>query len=167
MRRELTPFSGQCPIKIYGELAFRDNETMEMSFELSGEVKEVLYPLKGPNKRKHELWTQTCFEAFFFKEDETYIEWNFNNHGSWQAYHFSGYREPAPPIELTTAPPKIEFENDRINIEIPQIDFISFNLTSIIKLKSGESFYFALVHSRVNADFHQREASLGRELALI
>ena len=145
-----------------------DDPRLILSFELQGDLDrfESLRAIEGSAKgeRKNELWLSTCFECFLKREDgEPYLELNFSPEGHWAAYSFetyrSGMRSPSlvnPPV--VSAQSRKNFFRIEASVDLRGTDFSEGPLlaspSAILKDRSGESSYWALVHSQSKPDFH-------------
>lgn len=119
----------------------------------------------GSVARRDGLWQATCFEAFLQPLGESrYYEFNFALTPAWNAYVFTGYREPQPP--QTTA----EFVLKAMNWEPAKkhlrvvlenhtgVTRFQAGLTAILQEKSGAKHYYAIAHKGAKPDFHLNES---------
>ena len=121
-------------------------------------------------ERQHFLWQHTCFEVFVGIKDQTvYREINLSPSTYWNCYAFDDYRKPdsIPPqqaddIQLTS----ISLENNKLHATLDLQQFISeqdcylqdlkIGVTSVVKLRNQRELFYALQHSALKADFHQK-----------
>lgn len=122
--------------------------------------------MDGNPLRRTGLWNETCFEAFFLFEDNTYEEWNFSPNGSWNCFGFESYRLPDPPKEKEVAviPEIKEISKNNFQVTIPSRDLVkSFSLTTVLKVKKEEdlqTYFLAHTHAFDKADFHNQKLFL-------
>jgi hypothetical protein len=126
-------------------------------------------------ERRDELWKTTCFELFFSLPGQTdYYELNFSPSGNWNSYHFTSYREGMkmePRIEAIEI--RQELRQDlRQDLNDDRYEFQSFvdlsalfpspsfdiSLAAVIQNNENQASYWALKHSKDQADFHARES---------
>jgi len=117
-------------------------------------------PLLG---RQNELWKATCFEVFISRPSEiAYWEFNFSKDKAWNIYHFTDYRQPAPPKESEDFEiQSIEWMDNNLQVQIKsklQFSQIEANFCAVLKLKTGETHYFSSLHTSQKPDFHQRKS---------
>jgi hypothetical protein len=90
-----------------------------------------------------------------------YREWNFCPNGDWQAYDFSSYRHPSPPVPSSNlSPPHIHKRDCSLCVKLKNIsrqEMKLFNLTAMIKLKTGELLAYAPKHLALKPDFHDKQ----------
>lgn len=113
------------------------------------------------------LWEHTCLEAFIAPDaGPAYREFNFSPSGQWAVYAFHAYRKRDTGYSSALAP---HIETDvtdtclRLSVVIPaelipQSDHFKLGLTAVIELVDGRRSYWALAHSGVKPDFHQKQA---------
>ncbi|MEM7638279.1 MAG: DOMON-like domain-containing protein [Pseudomonadota bacterium] len=144
----------------------RSQQGFTITYRLSGDLSELVWPAQDGGQRRDELWKTTCFEAFFRAQDsEHYVEFNFAPNGDWAAYRFSGYRSNQ--TQLTCSPPVIESSFDK-NTAIVQVTLpegfpehvggpILFGPTGILEAADGTHSFWALHHALIKPDFHHIE----------
>jgi hypothetical protein len=170
---ELDPFkqnSQSSKISLFAE-AFKDGNDLLINFIVEDKNKIILTDEynKAPT-RKYELWTTTCFEAFFgVKGSDSYWELNFSISGNWNLFYFDSYRNPAQPREETKVT-KISFKSFyedfmwRLEVQLPvqnlgiQTKKMEMGLAAVIEFKNKEKSYFALKHETEKPDFHKKES---------
>ncbi len=127
----------------------------------------------APNPiRGHNLWKQTCFEAFWgFQNDPQYWELNVSANRSWNVYHFSDYRQTMkeePAIQAIDCKIIIQTATEfnlQVCVQLPtnsrKNNLLEFNLCAVLKPSAAEdNCYFAIQHAPKKPDFHFRSAFL-------
>lgn len=158
--KTLKPFNPEAPLELWGELKREvDSPNLILNFEWRGELTLGSTELTGElgQKRKNQLWQDTCFECFLMTKEGRYIEWNFSPTGEWNCYAFSNYREPQPPMELEEAMPReIHISSQSFRAVFYAPDFERYQISAIIK--THETHYYALEHAKAKPDFHAPQA---------
>lgn len=111
--------------------------------------------------RAHELWKQTCFEAFLAPVATVgYLEFNFAPAGAWAAYRFDAQRQGMRTLELTQAPEIATNRGDR-SLEVTVQFLLPFapaswrlGLAAVLEEDVGTMSYWALAHRADAPDFH-------------
>jgi hypothetical protein len=170
-RFSLKPFPSACflPVaKITGDID-RSSGRLAVSYELFGPLSEIAIPAPVDIPvRKKALWEDTCFEFFLAMEDRTkYWEFNLSPSGNWNSYSFKSYRqgmqeEPAfksLPFRIGMQPELLRLS---LNIDLgsifPSDDSLKVAVSAVIKFKTGEISYWALIHPGTQPDFHHRDS---------
>jgi len=137
-----------------------------ITFRLSGDLTNLVWPAQNGGQRRDELWKTTCFEAFFRAQDsEHYVEFNFAPNGDWAAYQFSEYRSNQ--TQLTCPAPIVNSSFDQ-NTAIVEVTLgeglpglgdqpILFGPTAILEAADGTHSFWALHHALIKPDFHHIE----------
>lgn len=164
------------------------NENDKVSFSLEAEIQSrgtelvLEYSLKDPEglfempktaaswttgevSRRDGLWQATCFEAFLQPSGSSqYYEFNFALTPAWNAYKFTGYREPQPPQSTEDFVLKaMAWEPTKKHLRVVlenKSTASNFNagLTAILQEKSGLKHYYAVAHKGPKPDFHLIES---------
>src|SRR5690242_17832173 len=67
---------------------------LSLRYTASGNIGQLLVPVKGTAERTDLLWHHTCFEAFIKPQPgEAYFELNASPSTKWALYSFSSFRE--------------------------------------------------------------------------
>jgi hypothetical protein len=165
---QLKPFKeDNSDFKLLGDLFFKDS-LLQLNFELTDPKNIILnsfdkFKSNQKYSRAHELWKDTCFEAFWSESGSSkYWELNFSTQGKWNLYFFENYRQPSPPKESR------DFEfvkalmiNNNLEIKLKpniKINNLEFSLCAILKIKSGDTLYYSTAHLGQKPDFHIRES---------
>lgn len=130
-----------------------------LRFLLEGEARRLR--LGSSRGRAHELWRQTCFEAFLAPEDKPgYLEFNFTPSGAWAAYGFEARRQGMRSLELPQAPEIATNRGDR-SLEVTVQFLLPFaapawrlGLAAVLEEDEGTMSYWALAHPGPRPDFH-------------
>lgn len=168
MTYNLIPFLPHPELRVTCDIQ-RHEERLILSYEVSGEVGTVDWPLLNPSaKRAEELWKQTCFEAFIGKPgSEAYWELNFSPSGDWNIYYLDGYRRglseelSAPLPALDISPGRLAAEIDLTGFSVPAL-ITEIGVAAVIRHMDGETSYWALLHGRQEPDFHDRDSFVAR-----
>ena len=136
------------------EFKFEDPRHLVEGWEAFGKAKIV---------RRHELWKNTCFEAFWkAPNNEEYYELNANLKGEWNIYRFESYRTPQPPQEAKTfRVDSIISQSGNLQIGIQgdwqKVSDLSWNLTAIVCAQKGPTSHWAWKHAKDKPDFHSQD----------
>jgi hypothetical protein len=156
------------PVEITGNIS-RDHNQLTINYQLIGNLQEIVIaqPSDTPT-RQHELWQDTCFEFFLgIKNSQRYWEFNLSPAGHWNIYRFDSYRQG---MQEETAFNVLAFNVEHqldslvlsLNLDLGKIispeQLIDVAITTVIKQKSGDINYLALVHKGKEADFHIRDS---------
>jgi hypothetical protein len=146
---------------------------LEVRFVLAGELDAVLVPAPAVATQADGLWRHTCCEVFVgHPGGPDYLEFNFSPSGQWAAYAFSAYRTPASPpvlpaprIELTRAPARLEL-GARVDpqawVTLGDPVLLEVGLTAIVEATDGQLRYHALHHPLERPDFHDARSFMLR-----
>jgi hypothetical protein len=170
-RFSLQPFSEagrQSELKIAGRIS-RISNRLAIHYRVAGQLAEVLIPAPADiPSRKNALWEDTCFEIFIaVKDSSRYWEFNLSPAGHWNVFHFSAYRKDMRadtaigplPFGVRRRPGALSLSLEMDMSRIIRLDrIVEVGLSAVIKYKSGERNYWALVHPGQEADFHRRES---------
>jgi hypothetical protein len=130
-----------------------------LRFLLEGEARRLR--LGSGRGRAHELWRQTCFEAFLAPEGKPgYLEFNVTPSGAWAAYGFDARRQGMRPLELPQ-PPEIATNRGDRSLEVTVQFLLPFaapawrlGLAAVLEEVEGTMSYWALAHPGPLPDFH-------------
>ena len=167
----LQPFhpDGTLPdVKITGNIS-RYSDTIAIDYELLGPLSKLLIPSPADMPaRKNSLWEETCFEFFLgVRDSDQYWEFNLSPAGHWNVYRFKAYRKEMQEERIiATLPYSIHTRSDAllINLElnldriVPAEQPLNAAISAVIKGIDGKVTYWALTHSRPEADFHRRDS---------
>jgi hypothetical protein len=162
MELKLTPFEPNNDYKITFNIE-KDVECLNCSYIVSGKI-ENLSLKEGRSAKRHSfLWLDTCFELFLKKENSSdYYEFNFASNNDYNIFHFPEYRAPLKETNdfLVDSQMEVESENKIVfNFQIyPHIDVageeFTFLASTILKTIDKKISFWAVDHSKKNADFH-------------
>jgi len=146
----------------------RDGDRLSLDYRLEDPEGLVLVPpaIATP-RRRDELWTTTCFEAFLAEPGaEPYWEVNLAPSGDWNLYRLSGYRQGlAPELAIAALPFVVERDGGGLDLAVT-LDLgalplagrpLELAVTAVVELQDGEILYWALHHPGEQADFHRRD----------
>ncbi len=166
---QLFPFSpAVADLQIVGNIS-RNENLLTINYQLLGNIKEIaIAPPSNIPARKHELWSETCFEFFFgVKNSPEYWEFNLSPTGNWNIYRFDGYRQGMQEeTAFATLPFSVQHLSNsfaialNINLApiIPPEASLEIAITTVIKHTDGALTYWALTHPGAVADFHHRDS---------
>jgi len=169
----LNPFPGvgrHLGLELRGQMARRGSR-LELRFALRGRLAAVAFPARARvPARRNGLWEDTCLEFFLaVRHSPEYWEFNLSPAVHWNVYNFSGYRQGMQEAGAFTALPfavrrrrdslllGLELDLSRI---IPAGQPLEAALAAVIKLRDGQTFYWALSHPGPHPDFHLRRSFL-------
>lgn len=132
---------------------------LRLRYLLQGNVGSLR--LGNSRGRAHELWRQTCFEAFLAPQGGPgYLELNFTPSGAWAAYGFDARRQGMRSLELPQAPEIATNRGDR-SLEVTVQFLLPFaapawrlGLSAVLEEDGGTMSYWALAHPGPRPDFH-------------
>lgn len=165
MKERLTPFDFQSDIEIFGEWKIDQNK-VKINFLLTGEINEICWPLVKNEKRRDELWKESCFEFFVMeKNGPAYLEFNFWPTGEFNVYHFNEYRKLSGEYKgfekfdykFSKNEKSLSFHLVFDSVWKEKRDlFVS--MTMVLKRVSGRVEYYAWRHSESRPDFHSAKS---------
>lgn len=130
-----------------------------LRYHVTGDVTALALADAAIPQRSHELWRQTCFEAFVRTDHAgSYREYNFAPSGAWAAYDFSGYRAGMRDAEVVQ--PEIEVERGQQHLDLsvlltlPEDMDVNIGLTAVLEERNGRISYWSLQHPPGRPDFH-------------
>jgi hypothetical protein len=140
---------------------------LHLSYELTGDLSQILIPEPQPSAPQDRLWEHTCFEVFIALENKaSYHEFNFSPSGQWAAYAFSEYRvrcswtvSQSPAVGFSQTQGNLLLEAVIAAADLPQNIFgktLQLGLTAVIEANDGSRSYWALHHPEACPDFHHR-----------
>ncbi len=158
----LTPFTGFPEHRITFTI-HSDGTKLICDYHLFGDTGKVSLDDSEGGARKLYLWLDTCFELFIKSgAGGRYYEFNFAFNGDWNVFRFDEYRGPLAESDDFTVCSRvmgITQEHLHFRTEITPAPGVlpgefRFLPSTVVKLVSGEEFFFASDHSSPNADFH-------------
>jgi hypothetical protein len=156
-------------ISITGNVSLQNN-ILTLYYLISGEIENILFPLKSVSpRRQDELWKLTCFEFFLaIKDRPEYWEFNMSPSGDWNVYHMDAYRRVGfrEETSLQQLPFEAQREADKFHLNVvvdlnpilQRRQSLELGITGIIQTADGKETYWALSHPARQADFHLRES---------
>ena len=170
----LTPFQineESKKIEIKGSIHKIENR-FQVVFTLLDPHELVILPtIKRENQRVQGLWNETCFEFFITDQSHKYAEGNFTLDFGWNVFWFHSYRQtplsefaihenqnPIRDIYLSQRKSQIVVNVPPELIEKFNKQEMKFSLTTVVKLKNGNTLYYALSHKDKNPNFHHPES---------
>lgn len=157
-------------IAVFSAVEVLDATQMQVAFWLTDPTQQVLYPPALEQvERQDFLWEHTCFELFLgIKQQDAYREIHLVPSGAWQAYAFEEYRYPEqiPPVQADDIQ-LVRLQRTKYGVNAvldlkqwfkqQQIGFaqVFMGMTAVLETRLKQH-YFALQHSRVHADFHNK-----------
>lgn len=166
---ELTPFQRFDEVMVVAAIE-QQSTLINVGFWVKDPAHHIIWPTQQTSlHRKDFLWTETCFEIFIgIRHQDGYREINLAPTEAWQTYQFEEYRYPdtSPPqhahdieiVELKRTPYGI---NTTIDVQLfltqhqIQVSDLYLGLSVILNTDQGD-IYYALQHSGLTADFHNK-----------
>jgi hypothetical protein len=151
------------------EIARLRPNNLVLHYFVAGRISDLRMPPANAPTRAHELWQQTCFEAFVRAPPSTaYYEFNFAPSMQWAAYRFSAYRHEmsvaneisAPRIEVQSRDELYELQ---ASLELGGLSSLPSDavwqlaLSAVIEETSGRKSFWALAHPPGKPDFHHSD----------
>ncbi len=143
----------------------KDGPRFRLTYRVSGNLDDVLFPPFSEAARGNNLWRETCFE-FFIAEEESleYFEFNFSPSGKWNAYSFISHREGMKEEKVNNIRIKSARKKNNIVLEasftLPYGKNFSrpeIQLAAILKTEKNVRHFFAIENSDLKPDFHDRQ----------
>lgn len=150
--------------EVTAEVAWQGRDRLTLTYELVGDLGQVLVPAAVAPKRTDNLWHHTCLEAFIRVEGaENYIEFNLSPSTAWAAYRFDAYRQgmadldvPAPSIVTELWPDRLRL-TAQLSLAGAPLDLdavLRMSLTAIVEEPDGAKAFWALSHPPGQPEFH-------------
>jgi hypothetical protein len=160
----LTEFSLNNSFQLRVDFAVTRN-ILSIEYRVSGPLQSLaLGPVKnGSLQRANELWKRSCFECFFFAENSSYIELNFNNESEYDFLFFSDYRRSTTTkfaikaLSILSAA-SADFLSSKIQVEFPQRSSFTCVPAAILIPQGQNPLFYATKHA-VTPDFHRRQVT--------
>ena len=151
----------------------RQSNSVALSYSILGPVDEIeIPPLASTPLRKSGLWEETCVEFFLaVNHSGRYWETNLSPSGHWNVYRFSDYREGMQEeAAFTSLPLRVGRREDSfvldveldLNRIIPPQSPLHVGISAVIRLRSNQRTYWALIHPGQKPDFHHRDSFIAR-----
>lgn len=151
------------------EIARPRPNNLVLHYFITGRIGDLRMPPVTAPTRAHELWQQTCFEAFVrAPPSAAYFEFNFAPSMQWAAYRFSAYRREMTVANEVSAP-RIEVRSRGESYKLQaslELDGLSslpsdavwhLGLSAVLEETSGRKSFWALAHPPGKADFHHAD----------
>jgi hypothetical protein len=179
---ELVPHPDSAPVAVRSLTAsarYGADGALDLSWQLTGDARQLRLAPPGPPARADRLWEHTCFEAFVADPHSTaYVELNFAPSGGWAAYGFRGYRDGGTALPLREAPAATWRQAaDTLNLDVrfrmdslpgppgprPPVA-VRVALAAVLEDHAGALAWWSLRHPPGKPDFHHPDA-FGIEVA--
>ena len=140
---------------------------LDLSYVITGQIKELSLPPAAAARRADELWRHTCFEAFIGTNLAEYYEFNFAPTSAWAAYRFTEYRRGQSSLAIPNPVITVRSDSERYSLQaslqleslcVPEQPPWHLGLSALIEDKTGRLSYWALAHASDKPDFHRRES---------
>ncbi|MES2290864.1 MAG: DOMON-like domain-containing protein [Pseudomonadota bacterium] len=155
------PASPDSPVDRIAVTIERRGAEAVITYELAGEIDEVVFPDIIPSERRDGLWTTTCFELFVrYPGDDGYQEWNFAPSTAWAAYLFDGYRTGMHNADVSAPVISRDMRDERYRLTVEaSVDVAPcrIGLSAVIRHADGGTSYWALAHPPGKPDFHHAD----------
>ena len=140
---------------------------IKISFEVAGDLNQLLIPKQQTPNSRDNIWQHTCFEFFIAQaECENYYEFNFSPSTLWAVYAFDSYRirrewttNEAPNISVSQTLDHYQLDAVINLADLPLVnkqDSWLIGLTAVLETQQNEHSYWALKHPEVQPNFHHR-----------
>ncbi|MEQ1637078.1 MAG: DOMON-like domain-containing protein [Methylococcales bacterium] len=155
------------PYALEVEVNKLQNRDITLRYCLTGNLKQLIIPIRKSPAAANGLWEHTCFEAFIaVAGEDKYHEFNFSPSGEWAIYAFIDTRklldwstQQAPVITL-----KHDAESLLLEACIPAVALppnaqgkpLQLGLSAVLETQDGHYSYWALHHPAPYPDFHDR-----------
>ncbi len=97
------------------EIDWLGPDRLVLTYELVGDLSQIMVPVAVPPARTDNLWHHTCLEAFIRAEGaENYIEFNLSPSTAWAAYRFDAYRQGMADLDVPAPTVMTELWSDRL-----------------------------------------------------
>jgi hypothetical protein len=165
----LEPFEpNDLQLSIEGFVEYQEG-LLDLNYHLQGDLAGILFPATVETPvRQFALWEATCLEFFLAPVGQAhYWEFNLAPNGNWQVFHLDDYRQGLrDEAAINHLPFKVQQTSDSLQL-ILSIDLTSLiatdtplkmSITAVIQAQDGDYSYWALQHTRSEADFHHRDS---------
>jgi len=141
-----------------------DEGLLKIEYVVTGDIRQLALPVRVAAERADNLWTTTCFEAFFMSDDGQYCEFNFSPSTCWAAYRFSSYREGMETAHGGVSEIEIDEMTDRFSLtaNLPINSYLRrwwqrIGLSAVFECRDGSKTFWALAHPPGGPDFHHKD----------
>jgi hypothetical protein len=159
----------QCCAAVQVEAAVTHSSSycLELSYVVTGELKELSIPPIATSRRTDNLWRHTCFEVFVQTAHTEYYEFNFAPSMAWAAFGFTGYRRGKSLVAIPIPAIAVRSDADRYCLQasldleplyLPEQPLWHLGASAVIEDKNGRLSYWALAHASDKPDFHRSES---------
>ena len=151
-------------LQLDADLKLLGPDSLELTFSWTDSKNLIIQPESPGMGRHHELWKQTCFEAFIQPANKVpYFEVNLSTQKAWNVYGFEAYREPQPPTEVSSADAiKIDVKEGNLKavIQFRKSEFkkVKVSLCAVLNLKDIGPTYWSFAHADQKPNFHKFES---------
>lgn len=158
-------------IRLQADLNLISADSFELNFKWVDLKNEIVFNQVQAAKRQMGLWQHTCFEAFIKPIQDfsttNYYEVNFSDSGAWNLFHFTNYREPQPPQELSKADLVCIDVQKNANgglakaiFKIKDANFqqVKISLCAVVVTKTLGTTYWSFKHADSKPNFHHFES---------
>jgi hypothetical protein len=165
----LEPFEpNDLQLSIKGFVEYQEG-LLDLNYHLQGDLAGILFPATVETPvRQFALWEATCLEFFLAPMGQAYYwEFNLSPNGNWQVFHLDDYRQGLrDEAAINHLPFKVQRTSDSLQLML-SIDLTSLiatdtplemSITAVIQTQDGDYSYWALQHTRSEADFHHRDS---------
>ncbi len=146
------------------EIDWLGPDRLVLTYELVGDLSQILVPVAVPPARTDNLWHHTCLEAFIRAEGaENYIEFNLSPSTAWVAYRFDAYRQGMADLDVPAPTVMTELWPDRLRLTAylslagAPLDLsavLRLSATAIVEEADGAKAFWALTHPPGQPEFH-------------
>jgi hypothetical protein len=147
-----------------------DGDSLVLRYVLEGDLERLIIPAEDAQRRAHELWLHTSFEAFLtVAGSSAYCELNFAPSRAWAMYRFSARRQGMTVVSDARAP-QLAVERTAAGITLDATVFwrdliqksspvrLRIALAAVVEDEGGRLSYWALRHAPGRPDFHHPDS---------
>ncbi len=139
-----------------------------LSYQLTGDLSQLLIPELQTPSAGDNLWQHSCFELFIVQADtENYYEFNFSPSTLWASYAFKSYRvreewhiKNAPNLRISQTLNQLQVEATLNLTDLPLLNLNKnclIGLSAVIETKQNDLSYWAIKHPEAQPNFHHRD----------
>ena len=145
-----------------------EHHTLDIRFVISGDIDNILFdPPIANSQRTDNLWQKSCFEVFIQNNNSTnYWEYNLSPSTNWAIYGFTNYRQgkfdelSIDSLQISTNREGNQYVLSGL-IPLPQAlieQNLRIGLSCVVQDKLSDISYYALKHTKNQADFHAADS---------
>lgn len=147
-----------------------DADRVVLRYVLDADLERLIIPPEDAQRRAHELWMHTCFEALLAVADAPgYCELNFAPSRAWAMYRFSARRQGMAVVTDARAP-QLDMQRTAATVTLDATVFwhdlmphaaplrLLIAMAAVVEDEGGRLSYWALRHPPGRPDFHHPDS---------